>query len=752
VSELEHLPDLRFARSPTRFSDRGVEITPHPVEEPSLFDYLQVIVKRKWLIAAVACAIVFVIGLYSFLVTPIYEAEMVILIERRPPRLIDIERALVDSLGSNEATYYETQYEILHSRSLATQVIREQGLEKEPHFAGDGKPSLPARLKAWLPFSKQEKRRKGNGIAPGLIDQYLHNWLVVEPLRDSRLVKLTLRSPDPELSSRVLNAHTRAYIDQGIRLRSMASDETRGFLRDSLEELKVKVEESEERLNDYRRERGIISLNEGENIVVDRLIDLNSRLTETQAERIAFEAQAQVVWNRDPDSVPAVIDSELVARLKEQYSLIEGEYAFLSTKFKPNYPRVVQLKAKLEETRRRLRSEVGSIVAGIESKYLAAQEKEDDLRDELEKQKEAALLLKDASVEYAILDREAETNRQLYDSILQRMKEMGVSAELRASNVFVIDAAYPPAFPASPRKSRNLALALVLGLLAGLGAAFAREYFDNTLKTPQDVERYLGLPSLGVVPDFLTLEPESSAEPASQAVSALAPVAISAEGESREVAFANDPLSLATESYRSIRTGILLSQAGEPPHTILFTSGARGEGKSATSLNTAVLFAQLGAPVLLIDADLRRPSCHTVLGMDNTIGLTEVLTGQVDPAEAIRPARPGLFFLSSGDRPPNPTELLGSHRMVEILATLQKEYAYILIDAPPLISLSDSVVLSTLVDGVVLLVDQKHTPRQLVRQAQAQLMRARARILGVVLNRFDMQRSSYAHYIDEYEA
>ena len=757
MNEIEHPPSVPYPSSPALRAEQALDVSTLHVEEPTLHDYLRVIAKRKFLIAVVALTIVLGIGLYSFLVTPIFVADTIILIERRPPRLIDVEQALVETLGSNEETYYETQYEILRSRSLAVQVIREERLGQNPLFAGPQEPSLRERVTEWLfgPPENDSSARVG-GVAVGLIDHYIESALDVEPMRDSRLVKISFGSRDARLSSRVLNAHVQAYIGQGLRLRTHASEEARGFLKQSLTELKDTVEQSEQALNDYRRERGIVFLASGENIVLDRLTDLNQRLTETQAERITYEAQVRVIRGRDLDSLPAVIDSQLIAAIKEQYTTLEGEYAFLSTKFKPNYPHVVQLRAQLEGTRRRLREEIESVVAGIESVNMAALTKEEELRKKLEEQKTEALRMKDAAVEYAILEREADTNQQLYDSVLQRMKEMGVAAELRASNIFVIDAAYPPAKAAHPRKKRNLAIALVLGVLAGLGAAFAAEYFDNTLKTPQDVERYLGLASLGVVPDFLSLEPEVEAQAKAGEVQseqkALEPVRPGEVEESRELAFARDPLSLATESYRSIRTGILLSQAGEPPQTILFSSGARGEGKTATTLNTAVLFAQLGAPVLLIDADLRRPSCHSVLGVENTVGLTEVLTGQVEPSQAIRLARPGLFFLSSGSKPPNPTELLGSRRMVEVLAGLQSEYAYVLIDAPPLIAVSDSVVLSTLVDGVVLVVDQQATPRQVVREARTRLARARARVIGVVLNRCDMRMANYGNYMSEYAA
>ncbi|MBI4639264.1 MAG: polysaccharide biosynthesis tyrosine autokinase, partial [Candidatus Tectomicrobia bacterium] len=415
--------------------------------------------------------------------------------------------------------------------------------------------------------------------------------------------------------------------------------------------------------------------------------------------------------------------------------------------FKPGYPRLDQLKAQVEETRRRLQRETQKVVGGIESAYRASETKEKGLRAKMEKQKAMALSLKDASVEYAILAREVDTNRQLYDSVLQRMKEMGVAAELRASNVSVIDKAEPPPWPSKPQKALSLLLSLLLGLTGGVGLAFFFEYLDNTLKTPEEVERYLRLPNLGVVPDFLSLDQRSYAPKLSYTQFQLPNPPSSKE----EIILYHHPFSLVTESYRTLRTAILLSRAGEPPKTLLFTSGTRGEGKTVTVVNTAIVFAQMGARVLVVDADLRRPGCHKILGMENGLGLTELLTGQREPEEVIQPtAAPHLYFLSSGSIPPNPAELLGSKKMRETLAFLQERYDYILIDSSPVMPVSDAVLLSTMVDGVVLVANSQETPKHVVREACSRLSYARAKILGVVLNHVDMKNGDYVYYYHDH--
>jgi capsular exopolysaccharide synthesis family protein len=441
----------------------------------------------------------------------------------------------------------------------------------------------------------------------------------------------------------------------------------------------------------------------------------------------------------------------VVKAMKEGLARLEGERASLATRFKPGYARVAELDAQIADGRHRLVSEVKAIAAGIESAYLMAKAREDELRVQMDAQKAAALSLKDASVEYAILEHDAETARALYGSVRQRIQETSVAAELRSSNVFVIDAAAPPLDPSSPRVGRNLAFAVLLGLMGGIGLALLAEYLDNRLTGPQEVERYLRLASLGLVPDFAPPEAGWSRQLGARVKNGRALLGAPAPSRSNAVAvIAGDRSPVAvTEAYRSIRTSILLSQAGEPPRTILFTSSAESEGKTTTALHMALMFARLGQPVLVIDADLRRPSCHRLLGVHNTTGLTEVLAGHEGKLRRLELQKTELFFLGAGSVPPNPTELLGSARMREVLGRLRERFAYVLIDAPPLAPVSDSVVLSTLVDGVVLVVDQKRTPRQTVRDARARLSYARAKVLGVVLNRCDAEAGSYGEPVLE---
>jgi capsular exopolysaccharide synthesis family protein len=584
-------------------------------------------------------------------------------------------------------------------------------------------------------------------VSPDFIDAYLDR-LEITPIQGTRLVKIAFSTPDAELAARVANMHARTYLEQGIQLRSHAHDEAQHFLRDKLAELKDRVEKSEAALHRYRQARGIISLDNRDNIVVDRLADLNKRLTEAEADRIGLEAQTRLIRKQEYNALPAVIDNRLIQTLKIELTRLEGERADLATKVQPGDPMLDQFQARVKQTKRRLQQEIQRTIAGIKSTYTAAKQKEDELRVKVEQQKVVALALKDAVVDYAILSREVDTNRQLYDRVLSRIKEMEVTAALRASNVSVIDQAVPPVKPVRPRKALSLLLSAMLGLTGGVGLAFVVEHYNNTLRTSQEVEHYLRLPNLGIIPDFVSSARRSppSAQPNS-------PGARRLNGSTAQAGFVltHDPFSITTEAYRMLRTTLLVAPPETPPKTLLFTSGIHGEGKTVTAVNTAAILAQMGVRVLVIDADLRCSACHTVLGIENKAGLAEVLAGRWDPSDVIRPTvSEHLFVLSGGAVPTNPAELVGSKQMRAILASLQEQYDYILIDSPPVMLASDATLLSMMVDGVVLVANAQRTPKQVVRAARTRLSCARAKILGVVLNQLHMHNREYAYYYRKY--
>jgi polysaccharide biosynthesis transport protein len=758
---LSHRGDAELSMRPPTVEDEAI----------SLWDCCRVIRKHLILIAILCFGTVLAATLTILLMTPIYTAETTLLIERTTPQVLSIKEVVSEPLGPDEYDFYKTQYEILKSRMLAARVIREQDLETNRVFTGEGREiwlvtKLWGDAKRWAtqqqwarPFFTRvldTGEEQSLGIEPGLIDDSMVDrymqMLEIQPVQRTRLVKIVFKTPDPQLSAHLANAHAQTYIRHGIGQRVQANEEAQRFLADKLVELKERMEHSSAALNRYRQQRAIISPDEKENIVVERLADLNKRLTEAETDRIALEAQMRLLRNRDHDALPATTSNPVIGTLKQQLAQLQGEYISQSTLYKPGHRRLDQLQAEMEETKRQLRQEIQRVVSSLESSYLAAQAKEKALRGKMEEQKAAALNLKNAAVEYALLAREVDSNRELYESVLQRMKETRVVADLSVSNVSVIDQANPPRKPSKPQKAQILLLSAFTGLIGGVGLAFFLAHRDNALKTPEEVERYLRLPSLAVVPDFLSVGWRRHAPrrlPYTPPPMPSLPIARKKISRTRS----HHLFSMVAETYRMLRTSILLSRPGEPPKTILFASGIHGEGKTVTTVNTAIIFAQMGVKVLVIDADLRRPDCHRVLGMDNGAGLTEVLTGQIGPREACLPtALENLSFLSAGSLPPNPAELVGSRTMQETIAALKEHYDYILIDSPPVMQVSDAVLLSTMVEGVVLVVSSQQTSRDVVRETHARLSYARSQVLGVVLNRASPRSGDSVYYYDFYSS
>jgi polysaccharide biosynthesis transport protein len=729
-----------------------------PERGPDLRDYARVIRRHLKLIAALVGGALLVTTLAVLTMTPIYTARSTILVEPRAPQVLDVRDLLAEPAGSEEHDYFKTQEQILKSRSLSAQVIRELGLETNPSFSANGREQgfvaglLGETRSLFASATSRAASRTSSdtlGVAPDIIDLY-NDRLTITPEIGTRLFTVAFSIPDPVLAARIANAHVRTYIRRGMEIHAQASEDARQFLEKKLVELKERVEKSEAALNDYRRDRGIVAftLDDKGSILNQRLIELNQALTKAETERIDLEAQDDLIHRRNYNSLPAVISSTLIQNLKAQDDLVEGQYASMSAQFKPDYPPLKELKAKVDASRTRLQAEIQHVVEGIQSNYQTAVARENELRKQVELEKTKALALNDASLQDAVLAREVDANRQLYKSVLERMKEIGVAGEVPTSNVSIIDRASAPMRPSSPRTLVDLSLAGVLSLFCGVGLAFLLDHLDDGLHNPEEAEMYLGLPSLGSVPDFVLLAGEEDGAAEALPIDTAPALTDFGSGIGKEIARIHDSrFSIAGESYRAIRTAILLSRAAEPPRTILVASGAKSEGKTVTAVNIAMAFAQMGGRVLLVDGDLRRARCHEVLGVHNLVGLTEVLVGQKQAADVIRPIGAGssLSFLSSGSVPPNPTELLASERMRDVLAELCAQYDIVLIDSPPVMPVSDSVILSRMVDGVVMVIGPR-TPKQLVRHACGRLGQVGAKVLGVVLNQVNLKSPDYYHY------
>jgi succinoglycan biosynthesis transport protein ExoP len=716
-----------------------------------LRQYWRIVRKHIWLVLAVPLAFVVLTAAHDLMVTRLYTAQATILIKNNAPQVY--EYTSMDNAGGAEGgagaqwnVNNKTEYTLLESRNLANRVILAEGLFANPLFVGGRAARAPEGAAGDLGDDVA-----GDGlneqVPAGLIARYLAD-LKVAPIEETELVAVSFTTPDPALSARVVNAHVREFTRQGIELNSQASDQAAQFLQKKLAQLKRQVEESELALNNYRRDKGIIpgliSVNGNEDVVLGRLDKLSEQVQQAHLANLNLETQIDLVKQGHADALPAVIGSTIVQKLRENLDTFQAQYASMSGQYKPEYLPMAELTAKINGTREALKREIASIVASIETQYAASLKDEEALNQELKHEKEFALGLNDAAVKYAILQREADTNKQLYNAVLTRMKDVEVTADLHASNISIVDRATPPTAPSSPRQVRDLLAAALLGLMGGVGLAFLLERHDDTFKDAAEIETYLRVPQLGTIPSFQRLS-----GPVYGAGAAKPLTARQSSEDSNTRALSYESHSPVGEAYRMLRTSLLLSRAGAPPKTALVASAVPGEGKTTTAANLSIVLAGTGRRVLLIDADLRRPHCHEVFGIDKDLGLTEALTGIGEPSELIRRMDvKNLYLLTSGAMPPNPSELLGSEKMREILDSLSGQYDCVIIDTAPITLVTDAVILSSMVDGV-LLVAHKRTPRQQVKAALSRLEYAQAKIFGVVLNGVDLG-FGYNGYASQY--
>jgi polysaccharide biosynthesis transport protein len=723
----------------------GYAYAPYQEEkEVHLRDYWKVIVKRRWIIIALFLIVLITTAIGTFTMKPTYRGTTSVQINKESPQVMDFKEMF--SVNFWDQDYYQTQYKLLESRSLAKRVIQTLKLSEHPDFQPE--PETP--FQKWrssilkpafglLTFSKKnsasEKDPSESKKETVLINQFLSR-LKIEPIRNSRLVKVHFDSNYPELCAQVPNTLATNYIQQNVESRFIATQQVKEWLSKQLEDLKAKVERADETLQDFGLKHDIISLEDKENVTLQRLNELNESLTKAEADRMGKEALYKQAKDKNFDLLPSILENKLIMDLKQAYIQLEAQYMKLSGTFKPDYPEMVRLKNQMEALQKRMDFEIGRIVGGIRNDYELSLRKETLLRHAFEQQKAKVMVMKEQAIHYNILKREADTNKELYKGLLQRMKEAGVSSGLTVSNIQVVDQAEIPTWPYKPNKQLNLLLAAVVGLFLGVGLAFFFEYLDNTVKTPEDVEQMIRLPSFGMVPEISHERRRRQEKGTSYPV---------------ELVTHRHPKSILSEAYRNIRTSILLSFSEKPPKKIAITSPNPVEGKTTTAINTAIALSQTGVQVVIIDADMRKPRIHRVFNGEDGVGLSNFLSGHADLASIVKKTEvPNLYYIPSGPIPPNPSELLGSNLFKGMMESLEKKFDHILLDSPPVLGFADSLILSTTVDGVVLVVLGGKTPKETLQRAKEVLHQVNAKILGVVINRVDLQRGHYGYYYYRY--
>jgi polysaccharide biosynthesis transport protein len=740
VRELQPAQSLDLGRT------GGPRLYPNlPSQESPIGESIRILRKRKWIILTCLATIFSVVAIASLKMPKIYEANGTIEINK-PDASLNFQNSTTFSLDYFDPTELETDMKILQSDLLALQVIRELNLDRRPDFAGQAPPPPPSSIDLAPDPLQSDPSRASAAVGD------FKGSLRVNLSPNTRIIEVHYRSPDPQVAATVVNTLMQTYVENNFKARFDSTMQASDWLQRQLVDLQMKVETSQEKLVRYQKEHEILGIDEKQNITMAKLDELNKQLTSAESERMEKEALDRLVSSGDPDAIASSTGgmeeagtgqspSQLLETLRSKEVDLKIQAADLSTQFGPAYPKLTQLNNQLKEIDSQIQGEMKKIASKVRGQYTTALQRESMLHAAFERQKQEANKLNESAIEYTLLKRDVETNRQLYEGLLQKLKEAGVSAGLKSNNFRIVDSARPPTAPIEPNIPRNLMFALVLGLASGVGLAFLLEGLDNTVRTTEQAQMISGLPSLGMIP----LGSKSAREGPNPKR-----LVIATSKEAVELVTQVRPQSQMAESYRALRTSLLLSNLGAPPKVIMVTSALPQEGKTTTSINTAVVLAQKGVRVLLIDADLRRPSIHKTLGMGPHSGLSNVLTGSTTLEQAITRTAilPNLFVLPAGTPPPNPAELLASSNMRDVLAQLCQQYDHIVIDTPPSLSVTDAVVLSPRADAVVLVIRSGQTTKQALRRSRDILTQVNAKVVGVLLNAVDLSSPDYYYYYE----
>lgn len=689
----------------------------HEATELPLLEIWRILVKRKFVILAFLAFCILAVSAYSFLKRPMYEAVSRVHIDPSQSTNMGLEDLVEEKLSSTDTnSRIQTQVKILDSDTVALQVIQQWKL---PGTIGYGMPKIkPGTNVAELILQREQLLKT------------FHRNLKVQVLPNTQLVEVHFRNPDPKLATNLANSIVDSYIERNFQSRFQATMQVSDWLSKQMEELKTRAANAQDELARFQEQHNILGADENDNIVTDRLRQLNQQLTDAEADRILKEARHRMAMSGNPELVAAVVPSTTLQVLRTQQAELRSQYAQLSTKYGSGYPKVPELQGQLAKLDTEIDAEVKNIGRRIEDEYQSALQAENMIRSRFEAQKQEAYALNSATTGYAILKHEVESSRDLYDSLQLKLKEAFVTAGLSSSNVSIVDRAAIPGKPISPDVPVNLALGLFGGLLGGVALAFVWESLDDTITTTDDVEA-TRLPSLGSIPWF-------QAKPFKPSTSVLS-------RNGHDLFMLKRPQSNAAEAIRSLRSTLLLASVDRQPKIIVVTSGFPQEGKTTTSTNCALALAQKGARVLLVDADMRRSRVHHEFNMTNDSGLSTLLSGNSGP-ESIQkpiPELPNFSVLPAGPKPPAPAEMLASRRMQQMINTWATEYDHVLIDTPPLFPVTDCLVLSAMADAVLVVVRSGFTRKKALQRMRDSLQRINANVAGVVLNGVNLKLEHY---------
>jgi succinoglycan biosynthesis transport protein ExoP len=715
------------------FDDHQHSAWAEEIEEAPAFDlsvYWRLAIKHRILIIGCFLAALAIGAALTLLMTPIYTANATLQIDREAARVFNSAEDVSprESMSQGEE-FFQTQYGLLRSRSLAERVVESLGLASSDQALQNLGIEPPARTGT---AAAQAERRRAAALA------YVQGNLSITPVRGSRLVSVGFNNPDPVVAARVANGFAENFIQANLDRKFQSSAYAREFLEERIAQTKGRLEEAERQLVAYAANQQIINVGEpseggvggtggsSQSLASNNLVALNESLAEARAARVAAEERWRSARSAQVMTLPEVLQNPSIQRLGEQRAQLEAEYQQKSSIYQADYPEMVRLRGQITEIDGQIQSLAGNIKASIQSQYVVAANQERSLQAQVNGLKGDVLDLRDRSIQYNILQRELDTTRTLYEGLLQRYKEVGVTGNVTANNISIVDLATPPAGPSKPNMIINLALAAIFGLGLGVVAALVLEALDETLATPDDVEKKLGVPVLGVVP-------------------------LLDKGQTTSAALA-DIRSGFSEAYYSLRTALQFSTPDGAPASLLVSSARPAEGKSTTAYAVALNLARVGKRVLLIDGDLRNPSMHRVVGVENERGMSNLLSGSSDLASVVQRTRQdNLFFIPCGPLPPNPAELWGGDRLRQFLAEARNNFDHVVVDGPPVLGFADSPLLAASVGGVLFVLESRGTRRGQARGALRRLKMGRARLLGIVLTKFNAKAATYGGYDYAYD-
>ncbi len=702
--------------------------------EIDLLAYWQLMLKRRWLILGMISAAFAFALIITLLTAPIYRATALIQIEKETIQVMDVHGVSQTDVEYDDS-YNQTQFGILRSRSLAERVAEDLNLADSDIGQQLDPPTWWQRLRGLLGLggpaaaSAHAQTVAAKDAGAGAVNQatklraaagIVQGGLSIDPVRNSHLVRINYDSVIPAFSAQVANAVADGFIASTMDRQFGASSYAKKYLEEQLAQLKSRLEDSERALVEGAQKEGIVPTKDGISLVSENLSGLNTALSAAQAQRIRAEARWNAAKSTSGMAMPAdMLNTPVLQSLLQQQATLQSQYQDKLQTFKPDYPEMRALNAKIEGVQKQVGGEFTNVRASVKAEYDASLAQEKMLEQQLDKLRVQSLDVDSRSIQYNILKRDADTNRQLYNALLQRYKEVGIAGGVKSSSISVVDRAEVPGGRYSPRLSNNLAYGLLAGSMLGILLALLLEYLDDTLRTPLDIEKHLHLPVLGIVPKLNKEVPEEVQK---------------------------DPRSAFSESYRSVRTALQFSTDRGTPKVLLITSPAAGEGKSTAALTLARGLSQLGKSVLLIEGDMRRPSLGKTLQLSADVGLSNLLAGGSTLAQTVmNTGNPRLDVILSGPVPPNPTELLAGPKMISLLLTAGEKYDQIIIDGPPVLGIADAPVLANIATGTLLITKSGATKISSAKSSIKRLWSAHARIIGAMINQHNYKTVAYGY-------